>query len=33
MHGCADGFGFGVFAKDWQYAPILLIDGPGGVLP
>ena len=28
-----DCFGLKVFAKDYQYAPILLIDGKGGVLP
>ena len=29
----ADVFGIGVFARTFQYAPLLLIDGPGGVLP
>ena len=29
----ADVFGIGVFARAFQYAPLLLIDGPGGVLP
>ena len=26
----ADGFGFSVFDPNWQYAPLLLIDGWGG---
>lgn len=29
----ADVFGLGVFDSDFQYAPLLLLDGPGGVLP
>jgi len=29
----ADGWSFGVFDPSWQYSPLLLIDGPGGVLP
>ena len=28
-----DAFGFGVFDSTYQYAPLLLIDGEGGVLP
>ena len=27
----ADVFGTGVFSRDFQYAPLLLIDGEGGV--
>merc|ERR1712137_499309 len=28
-----DGWSLGLFEPTWQYAPILLIDGPTGVLP
>eukprot|EP00040_Diaphanoeca_grandis_P029707 m.174462 g.174462 ORF g.174462 m.174462 type:complete len:606 (-) comp31769_c0_seq1:64-1881(-) len=29
----ANAFSFDVFRDDFQYAPLLLVDGPGGVLP
>eukprot|EP00966_Prymnesium_polylepis_P188334 4364776-Prymnesium_polylepis.2 len=28
-----DGWGFSVFASSYRYAPLLLVDGRGGVLP